>query len=186
MARRRTEWVSQVTEAINELYDKGIVTEEDLQENKKFFTTLVHANNAAIRNHQEEKLLALRNAVLNSVLPGAPSDTMQQLFLNLIDSCTSCHIALLKLFQEPEQWAAKHNYQFPSWTMGSTSQVIEHAYPQLRNEQALYTLVWNELYLNGLFNSDGLNTTMAGHGMFAKRTTQIGDAFVKFISSPNL
>lgn len=186
MARRRTEWMVQVTEAINELYGKGIVTEENLQENEKFFTTLVHASNAAIRNHQEEKLIALRNAVLNSALPGAPSDTVQQLFLNLIDSCTSWHIALLKLFQGPEQWAAEHNHQFPGWSMGSISQVIEHAYPQLRNQQALYTLVWNELYRNGLFNSDGLNTTMTGNGMFAKRTTQIGDDFVKFISSPNL
>ena len=39
MTRRKTEWMGQVTEAINELYDKGIVTEKDLQEDEKFFTT---------------------------------------------------------------------------------------------------------------------------------------------------
>lgn len=186
MVRRRTEWMAQVTDAINDLYEKGIVTEADLQENEKFFTMLVHASNTAIRNHEEEKLNALRNAVLNSALPDAPSDTMQQLFLNLIDSCTSWHIALLKLFQGPEQWAAEHNHQFPNWSMGGIFSVIEHAYPQLQNQQALYKLVWNELYRNGLFNTDGLGTTMTGGGMLAKRTTPIGDAFVKFISEPNL
>jgi len=39
--------------------------------------------------------------------PGAPDDTLQQLFLNLVDSCTSWHLALLRLFQSPEKWAMK-------------------------------------------------------------------------------
>jgi hypothetical protein len=186
MARRKTEWMVQVTEAINELYEKGIVTEENLQQNEKFFTTLVHASTTAIRNHEKEKLDALRNAVINSALPGAPSDTMQQLFLNLVDSCTSWHIALLKLFQNPQNWAQVNKHQFPSWSMGGISSVIEHAFPQLQNQKALYSLVWNELYRNGLLNTDGLGTTMTGSGMLAKRTTPIGDAFVKFISEPNI
>ena len=82
-----------VTEAINDLYEKGIVTEADLQENEKFFTTLVHASNTAIRNHEEEKLNALRNAVLNSALPGAPSDTMQRAILHV-----QSHIGLYQSF----------------------------------------------------------------------------------------
>ncbi|MDO6514051.1 hypothetical protein [Neptuniibacter sp. 2_MG-2023] len=186
MARRKTEWMGQVTEAINELYEKGFVTEQDLQENEKFFTTLVHASNVAIKNHEQEKLDALRNAVLNSALPGAPDDTLQQLFLNLIDSCTSWHIALLKLFQGPEQWAQENNHKFPSWSMGGITTVIESAYPELRGEQDLYRLVWQELYRNGLFNTDGLGTTMTANGMLSKRTTAIGDKFVAFISPPNI
>jgi hypothetical protein len=186
IAKRKTQWMVDVTEAINELYGKGLITEENLQENDKFFTTLVHASSNAIRNHEKEKLSALKNAVLNSALPSAPSDTMQQLFLNLIDSCTSWHIALLKLFQDPEQWARENNHQFPSWSMGGISAVIEHAYPQLQNQKALYTLVWNELYRNGLLNTDGLGTTMTVSGMLAKRTTPIGDAFVTFISEPRI
>jgi len=185
MVRRRTEWMEQVTEAINELYEKGFVTEKDLQENEKFFTTLVHASNVAIRNHEKEKLEALRNAVLNSALPGAPDDTLQQLFLNLIDSCTSWHIAILKLFQGPEQWARNNGHQFPSWSMGCITSVIESAYPKLRGQQDLYRLVWQELYRNGLLSTDGLGTTMTGSGMLAKRTTAIGDKFVEFISEPN-
>jgi len=186
MARRKTEWVGQVTEAINELYQKGFVTENDLQENEKFFTTLVHASNVAIKNHEKEKLEALRNAVLNSALPGAPDDTLQQLFLNLINSCTSWHIAILRLFQEPKQWARNNGHQFPNWSMGGITSVIESAYPKLQGQQGLYRLVWQELYRNGLLNTDGLGTTMTGSGMLAKRTTAIGDKFVEFISEPNV
>ncbi len=186
MARRKTEWMVQVTEAINKLYQKGFVTEQDLQSNEKFFTTLVHASNVAIKNHEQEKLNALKNAVLNSALPDAPDDTLQQLFLNLIDSCTSWHIALLKLFQNPEIWAKNNNHQFPSWSMGGLTAVIESAYPELGNEKDLYRLVWQELFRSGLLNTDGLGTTMSASGMLAKRTTEIGDKFVKFISNPNI
>ena len=186
MARRKTEWMGQVTEAINELYEKGIVTERDLQENEKFFTTLVHASNVAIKNHEKEKLEALRNAVINSALPGAPDDTLQQLFLNLIDSCTSWHIAILKLFQGPEQWAQNNGHHFPSWSMGGITAVIESAYPELRGHQDLYRLVWQDLYRNGLLSTDSLGTTMTVSGMLAKRTTDIGDKFVAFISKPNI
>ena len=176
----------QVTDAINELYEKQIITEESLQEDEQFFTTLVHASSVAIRNHEQEKLEALRNAVLNSAMPDAPSDTMQQLFLNLIDTCTTWHIALLKLFQSPEKWARERNHQFPRMYMGSISTIIEDAYPQLKDQKDLYGLVWKELYRNGLFNTDSVNGAMSGDGMMAKRTTQIGDDFVKFISKPFL
>jgi hypothetical protein len=182
MAKRKTEWMVEVTEAINELYDKGIVTEQDLQENEIFFTTLVHASSVAIKNHEKAKLDALRNAVLNSALTDAPSSAMQQLFLNIIDSCTSWHIGLLVLFQDPEKWAKENEHLFPSWSMGGISTVIEHAYPKLQNQKELYELIWKDLYRNGLLNTDSLGTTMTGGGMLAKRTTAIGDAFVKFIS----
>ncbi len=186
MAKRKTEWMVDVTNAINELYDKGILTEQDLQENEKFFTTLVHASNTAIRSHDADKLKALRNAVLNSALPDAPSDTMQQLFLNIVDSFTLWHIALLKLFVGPKQWAKENNHQFPNWSMGGLSSVIEHAYPPLKGQEALYKIIWNDLYRNGLLSTDGLGTTMSEQGMFSKRTTAIGDAFIKFISEPNI
>lgn len=184
MARRKTEWMVQVTDALNQLFEKGILTEEDLQTNEKFFTTLVHASNVAIRNHEKEKLDALRNAVLNSALPGAPDDTLQQLFLNLVDSCTSWHIALLRLFQGPEQWATQNGHKFPSWSTGGLTAVIEDAFPQLKGHQDLYRLVWQELFRSGLVNTDGLGTTMTASGMFAKRTTAIGDKFLAFISEP--
>lgn len=186
MAKRQTAWMIQVTEAINELYDKGIVTEENLQQNEKFFTTLVHASSIAIKNHEKEKIEALRNAVINSALPDAPNDIKQQLFLNLVDSCTSWHIALLKLFQNPLYWAQVNKHEFPSWERGLISSVIEDAFPELQNQNALYSIVWNELYRNSLLNTDGIGTPMIYSSMLAKRTTPIGDEFVKFISKSNI
>lgn len=186
MAKRKTEWMLQVTEAINYLFEKGIVTEEGLQQNDRFFTTLMHASSAALKNHEKEKLEALRNAVINSALPDAPDDTMQQIFLNLIDSCTSWHIVLLKLFQSPVEWARNSGHKFPSWGSGGISTVIENAYPVLQGQRDLYHLVWQDLYRSGLINTDSVGATMTVTGMLAKRTTPIGDCFVEFISRPNI
>ena len=185
MERRKKKWMNKVTEAINELYRKKIITEKDLQENEQFFTALVHASSTAIKNHEEEKLDALRNAVLNSALPDAPDDTQQHLFLNLVDSCSSWHIALLKLFQNPAQWAEDNNHQFPNWSTGALNSVILSAYPTLKDYQAMYSLIFKQLCRDGLLGSDNLGTTMTGAGMLSKRTTRFGDEFIKFISPPN-
>jgi hypothetical protein len=186
MERRKTEWMIQVSQAINELYENGVVTEKDLQENEKFFTTLVHASGIAIRNHQTEKREALRNAVINSVLPDAPDDTTQQLFLNVIDSCTSWHLALLQLFQGPEEWGRRQNHQFPKLMMSGLAVIVESAFPQLKGQDNLYRLIWNELYRDGLLTSDYSGGTMSGSGLMAKRTTELGDRFLAFISEPKI
>lgn len=184
MARRKKEWMIQVTEAVNELFEKGIVTEEELANNEKFFTTLVHASNVALKNHQKEKIEALRNATINSALPGSPDDSTQQMFLNLIDTITSWHIAILKLFQDPTQWAIENNHQFPNISVGGMSCLLESAFPQIAKRRDFYDLVWGELYRAGLVSTQGLHTTMSGSGLYSKRTTNIGNEFVKFISDP--
>lgn len=186
MARRKTQWMIDVTEAINELFEKGLVPLEELLKNEKFFTTLVHASNIAIRNHQQQKLDALKNAVLNSALPDPPDDTLQQLFLNFVDSCTSWHIALLKLFKDPKKWAEDNDHTFPGWSMAGLSAVIESAFPNLLGQQDMCRLIWQELYRNGLINTEHINASMSAHGLFQKRTTVIGDKFILFISEPTL
>ncbi|TAL32959.1 MAG: hypothetical protein EPN93_14930 [Spirochaetes bacterium] len=186
MARRRTEWMTQVTEAINDLVESKGITIESLQENEKFFTVLVTASNIAIKNHLKEKLDALKNAVINSALPGAPDDVLQQIFLNLIDNCTTWHIAILKLYHGPVQWAQENGHIFPDWSMGGIPSVIESAYPELNGQREVYNIVWQELNRYGLINTDNIAITMTVSGMLSKRTTSIGDMFLEFISSPKV
>ncbi len=185
MERRKVAWMQQITEAINELYEKGVVTEQDLGTNEKFFTTLVHASSVALKNHQEEKLEALKNATLNSALPTSPDDSVQQLFLNIVDTCTVWHIKLLELFAGPEAWARERGHRFPSWSMSaSITAVIESAYPGLAGQRIFYELIWKDLYRQGLINTEGIAGMMTPSGALAKRTTDFGDKFMGFISRP--
>jgi hypothetical protein len=50
------------------------LTPERLATNEAFVTVTMQASQGAIRNHQQAKLEALRNAVLNSALPNPPQE----------------------------------------------------------------------------------------------------------------
>jgi len=71
--KRRTEWMSQIGEALRDLEAKGLKL-EDLQNNDQFVSAVMYASQLALRTHQSEKLAALRNAILN-VAQGARTGT---------------------------------------------------------------------------------------------------------------
>ncbi|MDD2092375.1 hypothetical protein NP522_19505 [Pseudomonas guariconensis] len=183
LSKRRTEWMVQVTSVLNDLLEKGVVTEEELQTNEAFVSTVAQTCNMALRNHEAEKLEALRNAVKNSVLPSCPADDYRQLFLNFVDACTVTHIKLLHLFKNPKAWIAQQGREFPqNWYMGGLTQVIEFALPELSKQSALYTPIWKDLYQRGLVTTDSLGTTMGVDSMLAGRATPLGAMLIEFLS----
>jgi len=184
LERRRQAWMEEVAEALRRLENQRKVSIEELQEDETFIDTLLHASQAAMRTHQQEKRDALRNAVLNSALPNPPDESLRLVFLSLVDQFTVWHLRLLKLFQDPEGWAKKHNRNYGSIYMGGLSSILEIAYPELRGRREFYDQVWRDLYLRGLVNTESLHTMMTATGLMTKRTTDLGDRFLKFIEEP--
>jgi hypothetical protein len=182
LERRRNEWMSDVAEAIRELQRRGLRPEK-LRDDPVFIDTVLSASQAAIRTSQAEKRHALRNAVINSALPGAPDVAIQQMFIALVDRFTEWHLRLLKLFQEPgEPYSQAGGAQL---YMGGLSSVLETVYPELTGRRSFYDLVWSDLNAAGLLNTSTLHVTMSGQGLLAKRTTELGDTFLAFISEPS-
>lgn len=68
--------------------------------------------------------------------------------------------------------------------MGALSSVLEHNMPELRGQRHIYDQVWKDLYANGLVNTEGLHVMMSGNGLGQKRTSELGDAFIRFIADP--
>ena len=131
-----------------------------------------------MRTHKAEKLTALRNAILNVAKGQAPEETVQHLFLNFVDSFTELHLRILKAFQAPSP--------LPNSSMGGLRDELEHNIPDLRGRklEELCGQLWKDLASRGLVvDDDGLATTMSVHGA-KKRTTGLGDAFLKFIAEP--
>lgn len=183
LSKRRTEWMLNVTEILNDLMEEGLVTEASLKENEAFISTVAQTCNMALRNHEAEKLEALRNAVKNSAMPSCPSDDYRQLFLNFVDACTVTHIKILHLFHNPKEWIASQGREFPQgWYMGGLTQVIEFSLPELAGQEALYKPIWKDLYQRGLITTDSLGTTMGVDGMLANRTTGLGTKLIEFLS----
>ncbi len=183
--KRRNEWIESIAKGLTTLEKKiDDFNIEALSQNEMFITTVMHASQAAIRNHQKEKLEALRNAVLNAALPNAPEEDIQLMFLDFVDTLTPWHLRLLKFFDNPQEWGRKNGITYPNWSMGGLSTVLEHTFPELRGRRDFYDQITKDLFVRGLMNTESLHGTMSSEGMFASRTTTMGKQFINFITSP--
>ena len=95
LEKRRKEWATSVNKRLDDVEADVACLVED----PSFVSTVLQASNIAFRTHQEEKLEALRNAVVNSATGIAPEDDMRSFFLNLVDTFTPTHLRILRFFQ---------------------------------------------------------------------------------------
>jgi hypothetical protein len=185
LEERRNEWLKSLGERLKTLEEKVAGFKlEDLQSNETFITTAMHASQAAIRNHQKEKLEALRNAVLNAALPNPPEEELQLIFLTYVDSLTPSHLTILKFLDEPKEWGTSHGITYPNWHMGSISSALEYAFSELHDKREIYDVYIRDLYSRGLTTTDSVHTTISGPSILASRTTAMGKQFLTFTSSP--
>jgi hypothetical protein len=182
LTQRRWKIVQEIGEVINNLLEQKLVTENDLQNNEAFISTVAEACSIALRNHQQEKLEALKNAVKNSALPNSVPEDYRQMFLNFVDVCTVTHIKLLHLYDDPVEWLKKNDMTFNHVSTGGLSSLMEHVFPGYRNHSEMYQVIWKDLYQRGLVNIEGVNGTMSRSGIIERRSTAIGTELIKFIS----
>jgi len=185
LEKRRDKWIESIGEGLKELAQKveGFKL-EDLAKNEAFITTVTHASQAAVRNHQKEKLEALRNAVLNAALPNPLEQDMQLIFLTYVDTLTTWHLTILKFLDDPKEWGTKHGITYPDWSMGSINTALEHVFPDLRSKRETNDVFIRDLHSRGLTTTDSVHTTISGASILASRTTDMGKQFLTFISSP--
>lgn len=84
LEKRRFEWMTSIGEKLNELEENKFDLEK-LKNDENFISVMMNASQMALRTHQEEKLDALRNAILNVAKGEAPDESVQHLFLNFVD-----------------------------------------------------------------------------------------------------
>lgn len=173
LERRRIKWMEDVGRRLIVLEEKGLRL-EDLQDNPRFITAVVQASTAAIRTHNEAKLAALRNAVLNIGQGQVPSETLQHMLLAFVDELTEMHLCVLAFANSPEPPSSR--------SAGSLSHALEERIPNLHGHREIYDQLWRDLYNRGLVGIDSLHSTMSEQGLRAKRTTALGEALLKLIA----
>jgi len=185
LVKRRDDWVESIAKRLQELEKEASGFKlESLKENENFITVVTYATTIAIRTHQEEKLDALRNAVLNSAVASDPDDDLQHMFLNFIDTFTSSHIRILKFFDDPRAWFQQSGINTGNFAAGPPSAVLERAFPDFRRD--FYDQLAKDLSSGGLMqNGESLHVMMTEDGMFGRRTTTMGQMFLKYISFPS-
>lgn len=184
--KRKVAWLEQLARVIEEVQERvADITPEKLAANEVFVTVAMQASQIAIRNHQQAKLEALRNAVLNSALPYSPHEDEQMIFLRLVDQLTPWHLSVLIVLDDPVRWMERGSVANPGWGMGGPSTVLEYCLPELRGQRETYDQIVRDLQAEGLLGQGQfLHVTMTGGGMVASRTTERGKRLIKFITAP--
>jgi hypothetical protein len=105
--KRRDRWIDEYLSKAYQLITEKVAFSvvENLPNNELFITVVLQATSIALRNHQEEKLEALRNAVVNSVLPSSADDDIKLMFLDLVDELKVSHLRLLRMLYEPDKYS---------------------------------------------------------------------------------
>jgi len=180
---RKRKWLESIARRLTRLEEEVKDFKiANLSNNPVFISSFLTAITIAIRTHQPEKLDALKNAIINSALPNPPNEDLQLIFLNLIDTFTPWHIRILKFYQDPKRWF-KEKGQNPVYR-GNSAQSLIGAFPDLRSNRSLYEQIITDLNIRGLLSLDKttLNVGMTEYGLDESRTTELGNAFLQFIT----
>jgi len=187
LAKRQAKWIESVVDKLRELEGRveGFKI-ENLPENETFITIITYATTIALRNHQEEKLEALRNAVLNTAVSPSLEEDLRHMFINFVDELTPWHLRLLKYFNNPELWLTQNNIPIPNFYAGGSSAVMHVAFPELETNFAFAGQLIRDLRSRGLSSTDlnSMNTMKTRSGMFSPLATPLGRQFLAYIASP--
>lgn len=171
LAKRQEEW-KQILE------ERLIAVEcsiEEIKSHELFATSLIKATELAIKTSLIEKKKHLANAVANSLEANLDEDKLL-LFFDLLDKYTISHIKIILFFNNPSKFEEVKN---DSHIMGSPTILLFKVFPELEND--FFPKLYKDLYLDGIVNTENINTSMTSSGMSAKRTSNFGDEFLKFI-----
>ncbi|MEU4332549.1 hypothetical protein [Nonomuraea dietziae] len=185
--QRREQWLAELAEGVEELRQRFDAFDPDaLVTNDVFVDAVMTATQTAFRTSSQEKIAILRNAVLNSAMPGAPEPDIQQLYLELIDRLTPTHLRLLILLNDPPGWFDQYpELTRPQFVLSSNrTQLIAAALPELGAKgQMIIERFYAALTEGGLVNG-ALQGMMSADGAWQVATTDHGKAFLAFVRNP--
>jgi hypothetical protein len=183
LEQRREEWFTRLAEHVEKLRGQiGDVDFENLAANDLFVDAVVTTTRTIEHTHQEEKIRALRNAVVNSVAAGAPDADTQAMFLNLLDRFTPSHLRLLALLDDPQGWLASHAIPAPEAGMaGRRPMIIEAGLPEMAGRPGFVDLLTSELGSAGL-PVGSIGGMVSPAALYNPLTSDLGKQFLKFIA----
>ena len=178
--RRQAAWLNDLAERIAVLEQQGRLRVEDLQHNDEFVSTVMQASYTAIRNHQKEKIDALRNAVLNTALGLLLGDLKREMFLGFVDIFSVTHIRILEVLSRYDTDGRTHRIET---SVRHITDLVVQLLPELKDERALAGVAVEELCRRGLlfWVADGI---VAHIRQDETQVSQLGREFLRFISEP--
>ena len=183
LEKRRDMWIESIAENLKELEEEvESFSVENLRDNEAFVSILIEASQIAIKNHQEEKLKALRSAVLNAALPTTTGQDLQAMFLRFVDRLTPTHLKMLRSLFESNK-----NFRFTPGLPPAIKRGI--VFPDFEKRKSLYEQVVKDLFACGLITFPSLDSVVLSNSSMSMRMPKevladLGSQFLDFITSP--
>lgn len=180
----------EVGRALDDIHRKYSLLSESLQDDERFISFLYQATILALKNHQRQKITALRNAIVSAAKPEQVSEDVAFQFLRYIDELSTTHLSMLACLD-------KHGGQF------ARMKKLEHAYREFQSylgsaiERAAFRSFLHDLDARFLIRIGDLQdfSEYASRESFLlvdkaeKRpleVTTLGRSFLSFINQTNL
>lgn len=186
--KRKEKWFKSLGAEIEELLERvDDLTTEILGQDEKFISISMQATQIALRNHQEEKIEALKNCVINSVIQTDIDENKAIMFTSIIDIITPLHIKLLSFLKNPdifEEVLQNRNNKSSSVQSSRTNysnngQIWYEYHPDLTKSEFQINFIIRDLFSKGFISTKNINTD------YGTVITDFGREFLSFISRNN-
>ncbi len=183
--KRMTIWLDDLAVAVDELQQQAEapLTFEDLATDEGFVDAVVNATRAAQATHQQEKLDALRNGVLNSIGTSDSALDEQARFFRLVEEFSTAHLTLLTFLNDPGGWFDQRGIEKPNIHAGARATLLEAAIPEFAGRRDWYDLLAGDLSSARLIDAN-LHATMTGPGAWSSCLRPLGVRFLEFVTDP--
>ena len=183
--RRMQSWLASLADAVSDLQtSQGGLNINTLAEDDRFIDAVVSATRAAQATHDEDKLAALRNGVLNTLGPNAPTDDEQLRFFRFVEQLSPAHLRLLHYLHDPGAVFDKAGITRPNYISGGRGTLLEDGMPEFHGQREWYDLLFQDLSTAGLTNGS-LKGMQSGASLWQPATSPLGDRFLTFVSEPS-
>jgi hypothetical protein len=151
----------------------------------EFVSAYQAALSAAVKTHRQEKLEALRNAVVNVAVGFPESRASHELLLSMIDQLTWLHLKVLKVLADATTEFRVAGYQPPGRDRIGIIFLLTNHFRDWQASHESLDVVLLDLEQRRLIRTDGSKLIrVQGNGQFDKPSTPLGDELLKFISEP--
>ncbi len=186
--KRKTAWFERVVSGLEER-SRQVVMPEDWWQSEAFTTAFLQASRIAMRTHEQEKLDALRNAVVNVAAGKGPEDDLQVMYFDVMDGLTPCHMQLLAFLSNPSSFgfAEKDETGAPSFPPAQAGEFVARYVSCLANRSQVYELYAGGLVARGLIDAPGafFGGKPTVDALKSITVTWFGRGFLDFISAPD-
>lgn len=156
------------------------ISVESLLSNPDFVAFVMATTQAAVLTSSEEKLNALRNAILNLATGVDVGEDQRSVFLRAISDLTPTHLRILRILQNPKAWLCKNSIHFSS-DEPSLEEAMRLTFPDFEERRDFYEFLHAELGSRG-FAEQRMHPGGFPNKPSKKASTKLGDELLGFIT----